>query len=47
MIGLGHEGKRGSRQEKLQLGDEEIAVEIGIQKMHRGCGRNLYMLIEF
>ena len=39
--------KEGSGKRNRNQRDEEIAEEMGVQKMHRGCGHNLYMLIEF
>jgi hypothetical protein len=39
--------KEGSGKRNCNWCDEKIAVEMGVQKMHRGCRHNLYMLIEF
>ena len=43
----GMKEKEGSGKRNCNQCDEEIAVEMGIQEMHRGYGHNLHMLIEF
>ena len=37
----------GSGKRNCNQRDEEIVEEMGVQKLHRGCVQNLYMLIEF
>ena len=39
--------KEGSGKRNCNQRDEEIVEEMGVQKLHRGCVQNLYMLIEF